>query len=45
VPRGRGERLQAFVTGQNNPQGIAVDATSVYWANEGAGTVMKVTPK
>ena len=27
--------------GLNNPAGIAVDATSVYWVDEGDGTVMK----
>ena len=38
-----------LAAGQANPQGIVVDATSVYWVNspEGcaAGSVMKLTPK
>jgi hypothetical protein len=30
-----------FASGQNTPMGLAVDATNVYWTNEGDGTVMK----
>jgi hypothetical protein len=32
----------ALAVGQSSPFGIAVDATSVYWANNGDGTLMKV---
>jgi len=31
-----------LASGQNNPMGIAVDATSVYWTNNAGGAVMKV---
>jgi hypothetical protein len=31
-----------LATAQSGPQGIAVDATSVYWTNYTGGTVMKV---
>jgi hypothetical protein len=41
------------LTTENGPYGIAIDAqnviaiddTSVYWANPGDGSIMKVTPK
>jgi len=38
-----------LASGQDRPQAIAVDSTSVYWATIGAsndgGAVMKLTPK
>jgi hypothetical protein len=34
-----------LASSQNTPQSIAVDATSVYWIDQGSGSVMKLTPK
>ena len=46
VPKGGGAReLLATTTLGQYPQAIAVDATSVYWANSGDGSIAKVTPK
>ncbi|HLK41474.1 MAG TPA: hypothetical protein VKU41_32215 [Polyangiaceae bacterium] len=44
VPRGGGT-VTTLVSGLNRPYGIAVDATHVYWTNNGDGRVMKLSPK
>ncbi len=36
---------KAIATNQNGASFVALDATSVYWTNNAAGTVMKLTPK
>ncbi len=36
---------KAIATSQSGAAFVAVDGTSVYWTNETAGTVMKLTPK
>jgi sugar lactone lactonase YvrE len=36
-----GNKLETFVSGQVSPTGIAADASGVYWANSGDGTVMR----
>jgi hypothetical protein len=36
---------KAIATNQSGASFVAVDATSVYWTNKGAGSVMKLTPK
>jgi sugar lactone lactonase YvrE len=44
VPLNGGETT-TIAACQDKPDVIAVDATSVYWANAGNGSVMKRTPK
>ncbi len=44
VPIGGGPAT-TLASGQNNPRGIAVDRSSVYWVNYVDGSVMKLTPK
>jgi hypothetical protein len=44
VPLGGGTPTTIF-GGASEPLGVAVDATSVYWADCGNGTISKVTPK
>ena len=41
-PSGNGSGLVTLACGQNYPEGIAVDSTSVYWTDWGSGNVMKV---
>jgi hypothetical protein len=36
-----GSNPQTLVTGQDNPYGVMVDGSHVYWADESAGTIME----
>jgi hypothetical protein len=46
VPIGGGNRVTLALTALGQfPQAIAIDSTSVYWANNGDGSIMRVTPK
>ena len=44
-----GGSVTTLVSGQDEPSALALDATSVYWVNQGGGNsnglVMKLTPK
>jgi hypothetical protein len=37
--------MTTLASGQNSPNALSVDVTSVYWVNDGDGTVLKLTPK
>jgi hypothetical protein len=48
IPDGGAVPYTDFANGQQNPSGLAVDSTSLYWADLGGfgdGTIMKLTPK
>lgn len=34
-----------LASSQQNPEGLAVDSTSLYWAVQSDGTIIKLTPK
>jgi hypothetical protein len=44
-PIGKANGCTVFAPNQKGAAFVAVDATSVYWTNSTAGTVMKLTPK
>jgi hypothetical protein len=44
-PVGTANGGKPIATNQSGAASVAVDATSVYWTNETAGNVMKLTPK